>query len=386
MNVLFATNSTDRGSTSRTLEAWARLMPAHGIRPTVTVGGTGQLFDALHGAGIPVYVHRIRQHFSWNRPRQFIEQTLRLAWRIRALGIHLVHVNENEHYQVPAHAAHLAGVPVVVHIRYLPDAGMCKWLFASPYTPQRAFFTSATQMRDCGDAVASAVPRERFRLIHNGLNFDRYAPELSARERVRRELGLDANTLAIGTASAVAPIKRLDHVIRAVVALARKGLRVRGFIAGQAFFEGEAELLKLRQLVRDLRAEDLISFLGWVEPIEPLFHAWDVCVSTSRYESFGMTMLEAMAIGCPVVAYAAGALPEVIGDAGMLVTDGDELALRAALASLAEPARREDLRREGRLRAQGFDVKRAVAALADEYRQVMNKGAATAERGSFVVS
>jgi glycosyltransferase involved in cell wall biosynthesis len=370
MKVLFATNSTDRGSTSRTLEAWARLMPEHGIEPTVTVGGPGQLFDALKGAGVRVYVHRIRQQFSWRRPRRFLEEVLRLAWRIRTLGIQLVHVNENEHYQVPAHAARLAGVPVVVHIRYLPDADMCRWLFKSPYTPQRAFFTSRTQMRDCGDAVAAAVSRERFRLIHNGLNLERFDQSASTRELVRRELGLEASTIAIGTASAIAPIKRIDHMIRAVVALAREGIDVRGFIAGQTFFEGEAELRRLRQLVSDLGADSLITFLGWVEPSEPLFRAWDACVSTSQYESFGMTMLEAMAAGCPVVAYSAGALPEVIDDAGLLVPDGDERALLSALHALVHPERRANFADRGRARARRFDIHHAVAALADEYRQV----------------
>src|SRR5262249_21079326 len=134
-------NSTDRGSTSRTLERWAGLLPAHGVEPTVTVGGEGHLFDALQSAGVPVYVHPIRQRFTWRRPWRFIAEIVRLAWRIRVLGIDLVHVNEEEHYQVPAHAAHLAGVPVVVHVRFLPQSDMCRWLFKSPYVPQRVFFT-----------------------------------------------------------------------------------------------------------------------------------------------------------------------------------------------------------------------------------------------------
>jgi glycosyltransferase involved in cell wall biosynthesis len=374
MKVLLATNSTDRGSTSRTLEAWARLLPAHGVEITVTVGGTGQLLDALQEAGVPVFVHPIRQHFTWRRPRRFLEQILRLAWRIRALGIDLLHVNEEEHYQVPAYAAYLAGVPVVVHARFLPNRAMCRWLFKRPCIPQRVFFTSLAQMRDCGDAVAAAVPTEHFRLLPNGLDIARYGNDHSARERVRSAWGLDPATLVVGTASALAPIKRIDHVIRAVVALAREGLDVRGFVAGQTFFEGEDELLRLRQLVRDLGADGLITFLGWVEPVEPLFHAWDVCVSTSQYESFGMTMLEAMAVGCPVVAYSVGALPEVIGQAGLLVKDGDEQALLASLRALADPQRRREFAARGRARARYFDIQDSVVSLVHEYREVLNSG------------
>jgi glycosyltransferase involved in cell wall biosynthesis len=379
MKVLFATNSTDRGSTSRTLEGWTRLLPAHGVEAAVTVGGPGQLFDALVAAGVPVYSHAIRQHFTWRRPLPFIEQILRLAWRIRALGIDVVHVNEEEHFQVPAHAAYLAGVPVVVHVRFRPNIDMCKWLFKKPYVPQRVFFTSHAQMRDSEEAVAAAVPRERFRLVSNGLDIEKYVTDGSARARVRHELGIDGQTLAIGTASALAPIKRIDHIIRAIVALAREGLAVRGFIAGQTFFEGEEELQRLEQLVRDLGAGDLIRFLGWVEPSEPLFHAWDVCVSTSQYESFGMTMLEAMAVGCPVVAYSVGALPEVIDNAGVLVPDGDERALRDGLRSLGDPQRRRELSERGRVRAREFDIHRAVEILAQEYRHVVDSDACVDE-------
>jgi glycosyltransferase involved in cell wall biosynthesis len=382
MKVLFVTNSTDRGSTSRTLEKWAHLLRPHGIEPAVTVGGPGHLFDALHEGGVPVYVHPVRQHFTWRRPRPFLEQILRLAWRIRALGIDLVHVNEEEHYQVPAHAAYLAGVPVVVHIRFLPNVDMCRWLFKKPYVPHRVFFTSNAQMRDSSDAVAAAVPRDRFRLLPNGLDIEAYGKDHSARERGRRAAGLSADTLAIGTASAIAPIKRIDHMIRAVVALAREGLGldVRGLIAGQTFFEGEAELHRLQQLVRDLGADDLITFLGWVEPSEPLLQAWDVCVSTSQYESFGMTMLEAMAVGCPVAAYSVGALPEVIGGAGVLVKDGDENALRDALRGLADPERRRELVERGRIQALSFDIHHAVASLAREYRQVVSSAAGMDEQ------
>ena len=117
--VLLATNSRDRGSTSRTLESWARLLPAHGIEPIVTIGGEGPLLDALRQSGIPVYEHPIRFFFERGRPLPFLSAIAKLAWRIRRSGADLVHVNEHEHYPVVARAAYLAGVPTFVHIRVL---------------------------------------------------------------------------------------------------------------------------------------------------------------------------------------------------------------------------------------------------------------------------
>ncbi len=79
-------------------------------------------------------------------------------------------MNEHEHYPVVARAAYLARVPIVVHLRFKPEAAMCHWLFKPPSTPRRLFFTSQTQMDDSAAAVAPAVPRDRWRLIYNGLD------------------------------------------------------------------------------------------------------------------------------------------------------------------------------------------------------------------------
>ena len=375
--VMLSTNSRDRGSTSRTLEAWTRLLAERGISPVVTIGGDGPLLSALRSAGTPVYEHPIRFFFDWRHPTLFLAAIAKLALRIRRSGVRLVHVNEHEHYPVVARAAYLAGVPTIVHVRFRPEAAMCRWLFKTPYTPSRIFFTSRNQMTDSADAVAEAVPRDRFRLIYNGLDFTSFGRDSSGRDRLRQEWGLGAGTIAVGTASSISSRKRLDHVIHVVVNLARSGLDVRGFIAGQPYFEeDEREFAALRQLIRDLDAEHLVTFLGYVEPAEPLYHAWDVCLSASEYETFGMTVLEAMACGCPVVAYPGGSIAEVAGEAGTIVPDGDLAALTASTGKLAADAGyRSEMAARARSRARAFDVTRSVEQIVAEYRAVIGEAA-----------
>ena len=372
---MFSTNSRDRGSTSRTLEAWAKLLPTQGVEPVVTVGGDGPLLDALRQAGTAVYEHRIREYFDWRRPAPFLAAIAKLAYRIRQSGVQLMHVNEHEHYQVPARAARLAGIPVVVHLRYRPEPAMCRWLFKPPYTPERVFFTSRTQMRDTEDAVGSAVPRDRFRLLYDGLDPTVFGNDGRARQRLRAEWGIDDDTLVIGTASSISPRKRIDHIIRAVALLAASGLKVRSFIAGQPYFpEDERELARLQQLVAELGVGPQVQFLGYVEPAEPLYYAWDICVSASEYETFGMSVLEAMACGCPVVAYPGGSVPEVLGEAGVVVADGDLQALTQALHRLATDQQAlATARSRARLRALAFDVRAAADTLAEEYRAVLTR-------------
>ncbi|MCU1382482.1 MAG: glycosyl transferase group 1 family protein [Acidobacteria bacterium] len=328
---------------------------------------------ALREAHVPVYVHPIRVFFYARRPLPFLWEMLRLIVRIRAHRIDLVHVNEHEHYPVVARAAYLARVPVVVHLRFRPEAAMCRWLFKPPYTPRRLFFTSQTQMDDSADAVASAVPRDRWRLVYNGLDFATFGNDRASRDRLRRDWKLEPATVAIGTASSISSRKRLDHFVRVIAALAGAGLDVRGFIAGQPYFPAdEDELRSLHALTKALGVDDRVTFLGYVEPAEPLYHAWDVCVSTSAYETFGMTVLEAMACRCPVVAYPGGSVAEVLGDGGLLVEDGNLLALTEAVRTLAsDRSYRGEMAVAARERAERFNLRRSVDQLAVEYRAVL---------------
>jgi glycosyltransferase involved in cell wall biosynthesis len=373
MRVLLATNSRDRGSTSRTLESWVRLLPAYGVQPTVTIGGDGPLLAAMRASGVDVHVHPIRVFFEARRPLPFLWEMARLVWRFRTKRIQLVHVNEHEHYPVVARAAYIARVPIVVHLRFRPDEAMCRWLFRPPFTPRRLFFTSQTQMDDSADAVAAVVPRDRWRLVYNGLNLEVFGIDRSARSRLRAEWGVGPQTVAIGTASSISSRKRLDHFIRLVASLVAEGIDARGFIAGQPYFpEDEEELRRLKDLTVSLGVDQHVTFLGYVEPSEPLYHAWDVCVSTSSYETFGMTMLEAMACRCPVVAYPGGSVLEVVGHGGTIVPDGDEKTLRDAVRELAvNVSSRKEAGERAYLRAARFDVRESVRLLVSEYDAVL---------------
>lgn len=90
----------------------------------------------------------------------------------------------------------------------------------------------------------------------------------------------------------------------------------------------------------------------------------------SRYEGFGLPPLEAMSVGVPVVATTAGSLPEVLGDAALLVDVGDEDALAGALAAtLSDDALRTRLVEAGRRRAAGFSWDRCAEGLVQIYRR-----------------
>ncbi len=102
----------------------------------------------------------------------------------------------------------------------------------------------------------------------------------------------------------------------------------------------------------------------------------DLLVHPSRYEGFGLQLIEAMRCGLPVVCTDGGAQPEVVGDAAVVVPAGDATALTDALAALlAEPARLEDLQQLGLVRARRFDWEQTASEVLAVYRKVLRDGA-----------
>jgi glycosyltransferase involved in cell wall biosynthesis len=162
--------------------------------------------------------------------------------------------------------------------------------------------------------------------------------------------GGDRYVLALGT---VEPRKDLPLLVAAFDQLAGEDTDVRLVVAGPDGWGVDA----YRAAVTAAAHRDRIVRLGYVDEATRghLLAGASALAMPSRYEGFGLTAGEAMLAGTPVVACRGGAVPEVVGDAGLLVAVGDRDGLAGALASvLTEPALADDLRRRGPLRAAGF--------------------------------
>jgi glycosyltransferase involved in cell wall biosynthesis len=110
------------------------------------------------------------------------------------------------------------------------------------------------------------------------------------------------------------------------------------------------------------------------DQLRPLYRAASALVYPSRYEGFGLPLLEAMASGTPVVASRAASIPEVVGDAGVLLDPDDAEGWTRAIVEVSSGADvRARMRDRGLARAAGFTWERAARITAGVYRQVAGR-------------
>jgi len=204
---------------------------------------------------------------------------------------------------------------------------------------------------------------ERVFVATHGVQIPR-EPDVAENALRLRRVGVQAPyVVAVGTieprkglptlAAAIARARRVEPRLTLVLAGPRGWLEVHGIdIPG----------------VRELGAVDDAT-------LDALYRDAVACGVPSRYEGFGLPVLEAMARGCPVVASDAASLPEVVGDAGILVPAADIARWSDALVSLLDhPERRRDLAERGRRRAVMFSWSASARAHLDAYRAAVERG------------
>ncbi|MGH9273829.1 MAG: glycosyltransferase family 4 protein [Acidimicrobiales bacterium] len=207
------------------------------------------------------------------------------------------------------------------------------------------------------------LPADRVVAVANGIT-----PTLVGDPaRGRQAAGGERYVLAIGT---VEPRKDLPGLVRAFDEVAGEDEDLRLVIAGADGWGAEA----LTDAITDAHHAARIRRVGWIdEPARAdLLAGATALVLASRYEGFGLTAGEAMAAGVPVVATAVGGIPEVVGDAAVLVPPGDVASLAGAVAGLVSDAeQRARLVEQGRARAETFTWTRTIDGLVALWRSVV---------------
>jgi glycosyltransferase involved in cell wall biosynthesis len=307
------------------------------------------------------------------RPYSLREQ-ISVPLAIRRARVDLFHA---PHYAVPP----LARGPFVVTIHD------CIHLRFPQYLPSRAAYYYARTMmtmaaRRAGRVLTGSqaskedilhflkVPADKVEVIHHAID-ERLAATPTAGEiaRVRERFLLTSPFILY--AGNIKPHKNVDRLIEAFAIVRRRGVEdVKLLIIGDEISRHP----NLRRLVHRYRLHQYVRFLGFVpdETLAVLYRLASAFVFPSLCEGFGLPPLEAMAAGTPVITSNVSSLPEVVGDAALLIDPLDAGAIAdATVRVLCDATLRADLSRRGLERAKQFSWERSVARTRDAYRSVV---------------
>jgi D-inositol-3-phosphate glycosyltransferase len=302
----------------------------------------------------------------------------------------LVHANFFMSGMVAQHVKQVLGIPFVITFHALGRV-------------RRLFQGEADRFPDCRIEIEEALVREADRIIAEcPQDRDDLTQLYGADERkisivpcgidpaelmpagraARAGLGLDESDFMVLQLGRLVPRKGVDNVIRAIALLKRRNdVRARLVVVGgnaeHPSPEATPEIGRLQDIAYEEGVADQVLFTGRCsrETLPALYGAADVFVTTPWYEPFGITAIEAMACGVPVIGSAVGGIKYSVVDrrSGLLVPPKDPIALADCLLLLRQrPELAAAMGREGQRRArQMFTWRRVAAQVADLYASML---------------
>jgi glycosyltransferase involved in cell wall biosynthesis len=257
-----------------------------------------------------------------------------LASYVRGVGAAAVHLHSFASHVLGTRAARLAGVPVVrtEHSTRVYENWLCRPFSRWSLHRSAAVVAVSDHLRRL---IAAHEPTlgDRLRAIRNGVPLGQPAPPPS-----------DSGPLRVGILARLEPRKAIDRALRALAAVPGPRLD----IVGDGPLRDELEGLSAA-----LGVADRVRFWGYRHDPDTVIAACDAVLCSSRTEGLPVALLEAMALGRPVIATPVGGVPEIVtaGDSGWLADAATDAGLTAALRDACAAGRAEMARRGLRARA-----------------------------------
>jgi len=221
--------------------------------------------------------------------------------------------------------------------------------------------------------VQRIFERSKIVVVPNGIDVDRFAPRSGAREG-KNDSGLRTK-LRVGMIGHLAPIKGQKEFIRGAAIVAQRRDDVEFVIVGEDKSRKGKNRLGIEKLISELDLSEHVSLAGWTDDVPQLLSTFDLFVSPSRSEPFGLSIVEAMAAGVPVIATVSEGAREIVenGKTGRLVPLRDVNALADGIEELLSDAAERDRLSANAQRAvrERFSLQRMVDDTEQVYRQAL---------------
>lgn len=319
------------------------------------------LVPDLRAAGIGVTCFGINSHAD---PRA----VTRLARYVRDHDIHVIHAHLPYPGVVARTVGKLTGAKVVYTEHNVWTRLNPVMRFANRITFDLNAYAIAVS-QEVADSMAG-VDCERVEVVENGIDYERLAATPDDSAAVRAEFGVPASDFLVGKVANLTPKKNHDALLVAFAGLHARRPDSSLLLVGQ--FAGRDAAL--RQRAESLGIAHKVIMTGPRNDVPRLLRALDAFAISSDFEGLPVAMLEAMAIGVPVVATTVGGIPGVVqdGEHGLLVPPRRPDLLGSALVALAaEPALARAMAARAQRRVhEHFDISRMVRRVESIYHRV----------------
>ncbi len=359
LRVAFASSYTGLGGGETSLLSLLGALERSRVEPVLLCPREGQLPEAARRLAVPVHI------VPWHPAHAFFVPRLAgltsgasaFATKIEEVGAAVVH---SDFHTLPLALSAQAtrGGRVVF---------TCWGWWFRPRLWQRSFYrrdalrivASSEAIKDGFLGSPPFMEPAHIEVVHPGVDSERFRPRHGDQDTIRQTFGLEVEAPLVILVARFQWVKGHDVFLDAARLVLRDVPQAQFAIAGENAFGVAADeryrYQVMRQIAVDPQLRDRVRLLGWVERSECLVSACDVVVVSSRFESFGMVGVEAMACGVPVVSINRGGPAETIvdGETGFLVPPErpDAIAARV-VALLGDAALRRRMGEAGRTRVQ----------------------------------
>jgi len=297
--------------------------------------------EELKNAHIPLATLNMRRGVADPRAIFRLLKILR-EWKPDIVHSHMVHAN------LLARVVRIfCKIPVLISTAHsIDEGGRWREVAYRLTDPLADLITNVSRAAVERYIRVGAAPKNKIRFMPNGIDTAKFKPNKAAGQRLRNELGVDNYFvwLAVGRFEEA---KDYPNMLRAFSMIVSKKSNVVLLLVGRGSL-----LEEVKKLAGALGMKDNVRFLGVRQDVPDLMNAADAFVLSSRWEGFGLVLVEAMSCQLPVVATDSGGPREILngGKLGHLVPPGDSEALAAAMMKMMSlpEAERQAMGRAGR--------------------------------------
>jgi glycosyltransferase involved in cell wall biosynthesis len=335
----------------------------------------GRLMDELRSAGIPV---TLLPESRMNT----LEIFTALKSHLQQAKPDIIHSHRYKEHILSAFAAKLSHNPIVIqtyhgleeNLRGVAALKMTGYTWLNTVVGNFLARGVIGVSEDIAARLQRRLPFANVHCIRNGLDLERVVSTVEG-SQMRQELGIPVDAFVVGSVGRLVSIKGIEYLIKAF------GLLVRGGEAecSRLIIVGDGPLrLSLEQLAEEQGVAGQVVFLGERRDVHRVMRAFDVFALPSLHEGVPMVLLEAMAIGVPIVASGVGGIPEVVTDGkeAFLIPAQDPQAIAKAIERIqASTELRTRMIEAARHRVQAqFSIRNTAGFIRDMYRELLAAG------------